>query len=148
MPVIWGVHEKRAACVFQHWAHWLASNPSSSSRPVPAGKSRAELLSQYTPVCSYSRARHFRRPLGIMTMLVTCVNPAIGSGSVLPGIARLCVWADGWRAMPNLLDSSLKDSSFPRARRLRLAITPLLFIALLLEWHIFNHYDQSAGAQV
>ena len=23
-----------------------------------------------------------------------------------------------------------------------------LFIAVLLEWHIFNHYDQSAGAQV
>lgn len=97
--------------------------------------------------CSYSRARHLRRPLGIMTMLATCVNPAIGSGSMLPSIARLYVWADGWSVMPNLLDSSLKGS-FPQARRLRLAIMPLLFIAFLLEWHIFNHYDQSAGAQV
>lgn len=70
-------------------------------------------------------------------MLVTCVNPAIGSGSMLPSIAKLYVWADWWRAMPNLLDSSLKDSSFPRPRRLKLAIMPLLFIAVLLEWHIF-----------
>lgn len=75
-------------------------------------------------ICSYSRAQHFQRPPGIMTMLVTCVNPAIGSGSTLPSVARLYAWADGQKAMPNLLDSGLKDSSFPQARRLRLAIIP------------------------
>lgn len=93
-------------------------------------------------ICISSRAWHFWRPQGIRTMLVTYINPAIGSGSMLPGIARLYVWADRWKAVPNLLAALNVVLS-------RLAIIPLLFKVLVLrEWHIFNHCYNSAKAQV
>lgn len=87
----------------------------------------------------------FWRPQGKRTMLVTEINPAIGSGSVLLGIARLCAGADrGRRAMPDLLDDG--SSSFFPGGSGRWCLC--FFWGALLEWHIFNLCHYSAGAQV
>lgn len=95
-------------------------------------------------IFTYSWAQQIWRSPGIMTILVTCLNPAIGSGFMLPDY------------MYELMSGEQCQIWYTAAWRMflfcklgyREVFMPLLFITLALEWHIFNHYYLSARAQV
>lgn len=83
-------------------------------------------------IFTYSWAQQIWRSPGIMTILVTCLNPAIGSGFMLPDY------------MYELMSGEQCQIWYTAAWRTflfcklgyREVFMPLLFITLALEWHI------------